>query len=255
MGEGTWQTGRVVWRELLTPDVDSAQAFYGRLFDWRFDAMDLGAGPPYPTITAGGAAIGGFARMTPGARSPASWTSFVSVESVDAALSGARAGGGSVATGPFDVRVAGRVAVLADPWGASLGVFRAGAGDPPLPDVPPEGSFCWETLVTPDPRAALTFYGGTLGWTAGPGPGGGAVPVFLAGGRQVADVQKASSGRSAAWITYVRVARLEPVRDRARALGATVAVPELRVPSVGRVAMLADPQGAALALFEPAAGG
>jgi len=254
MAERTWNTGRVVWRELLTPDVDASQSFYGKLFGWRFEPMDLGGGPSYPTIVpaAGGALIGGLARMTAGARSPASWTSFVSVESVDSALQHARGCGGSVAAGPVDVRVAGRVGVLTDPWGASIGVFHADAGDAPLPDLPAEGAFCWETLVTPAPRSAAEFYGDVIGWTVGPAPAGGVTPIFMAGRWQVADVQQALRGRASAWTTYVRAAALEPLRDRAAALGATVSVAEIRIPEVGRVALITDPQGARLALFEPA---
>jgi predicted enzyme related to lactoylglutathione lyase len=253
MGEGTWQTGRVIWRELLTDDVDGAQRFYGALLGWRFGFMTPGDGTPYPTIEVEGAAIGGFARMTPGAHSPASWTSYVSVEGVDAALHRASVRGGAVAMGPLEVPGQGRAAVLTDPWGASIGLFHADAADAPLPDEPPEGAFCWETLVTPDPRAALALYGDVMGWTVGPAPAGGDVPILTAGGRPVADVQRASRGRQGAWITYVAVAALEQVRDRVAALGGEVRTAEVRIPQVGRVARVADPQGATFALFERAA--
>jgi predicted enzyme related to lactoylglutathione lyase len=253
MGEGTWHTGRVIWRELLTDDVDAAQRFYGALLGWRFGVMNPGDGTPYPTIEVGGAPVGGFARMTPGAHSPASWASYVSVEDIDAALHRARARGGAVAMGPLEVPGQGRAAVLTDPWGASIGLFHAAAADAPIPDVPPEGAFCWETLVTPDPAAAVAFYGEVVGWTVGPAPGGGDVPILTARGRPVADVQRASPGRPAAWLTYVAVAALEPVRDRVAALGGEVRTAEVRIPEVGRVAFVADPQGATFALFERAA--
>lgn len=250
MAEGTWQTGRVVWRELLTADVDGAERFYGELLGWRFGAMGLGDGTPYPTIEAGGVPIGGLARMTAGARSPASWASYVSVPDIDGALHRASARGGSVVMGPLDVPGQGRVAMLADPWGASLGLYHAATSDAPLPDEPAEGTFCWETLVAPDRLAAASFYAEVIGWTVGPAPGGGDAPILTAGGRPVADVQAASTGAQRAWFTYVAVAALEPVRDRVARLGGAVHVPELRVPAVGRVAFVADPHGAAFGLLE-----
>jgi predicted enzyme related to lactoylglutathione lyase len=251
MGDPTRQTGRFVWRELLTPDVEVAEAFYEGLFGWRYEPMDLGAGPPYPTIVVGGAPVGGLSRMTPGAHSPASWSSYVSVESIEGSLSQARARGGSVAMGPIDVPGEGRLAMVTDPWGATLAIFHAAERDAPLPDSPPEGAFCWETLVTPEPAAAIDFYAHLIGWTTR--PSGGAVPILMAGRVQVADVQQASPGRPAAWITYVRVGALEAVRDRVARLGGAVRVPEVRIPEVGRVAAISDPQDASLALFEPAA--
>jgi predicted enzyme related to lactoylglutathione lyase len=74
----------------------------------------------------------------------------------------------------------------------------------------------------------------------------------MAGRWQIADVQQAPSGSPGAWITYVRVGALEAVRDRVAGLGGAVRVPEVRIPEVGRVAALTDPQGAGFALFEPA---
>jgi hypothetical protein len=253
MAERTWHTGRVVWRELLTADVVAAEAFYGRLFGWRFSSMELGRAPPYPTVVVGGVPVGGLARMTPGARSPASWLSYVSVTDVDAALHRVRDRGGSVVTGPVEVLGTARAGVIADPWGATLGLVHAEQGDAPQPGDPPDGTFCWETLVAPEPPGALAFYGEVVGWTAR--PGGGDAPILMAHEHPVADVQRAPPGRPGAWTTYVVVGALGAVRDRVAALGGEVLVPELKLPELGRVALVADPQGATFALREGAARG
>jgi hypothetical protein len=252
MAERTWHAGRVVWRELLTADVDAAEAFYARLFGWRFSSMDLGRAPPYPTIVVGGVPVGGFARMTPGARSPASWLSYVSIADVDAALHRVRDFGGSVVTGPVEVRGTARAGVIADPWGATLGLVHAEQGDAPLPGGTPEGTFCWETLVAPEPPGALAFYGEVVGWWTA-GPGGEDAPILMAREHPVADVQRAPPGRPGAWITSVAVGALGPARERVAALGGAVSVPELQIPELGRLALVADPQGATFALREGAA--
>jgi predicted enzyme related to lactoylglutathione lyase len=53
------------------------------------------------------------------------WNTYVSVESADEAVASARSAGGRVVVEPFDVLPAGRMAVLADPGGATFCVWEA----------------------------------------------------------------------------------------------------------------------------------
>jgi len=52
------------------------------------------------------------------------------------------------------------------------------------------------------------------------------------------------------WLTYYRVSGIENVVERGKAEGAKVYQPAFTMPDVGKIAVLADPQGAAFALFE-----
>jgi predicted enzyme related to lactoylglutathione lyase len=140
--------------------------------------------------------------------------------------------------------------VLADPWGAVLQPFRASGTEEPPPTMPAVGTFCWETLVTPGVDAAVKFYGWVLGLGTAPTPDG-AMTMFTAGGVPVADVQPAGAGAAGRWATYVRVDGAEAARDRAAQLGGKVLVPRIDVPKVGVVSVIADPDGAALGLFQP----
>jgi hypothetical protein len=112
--------GAVSWAELTTPDPAAAQAFYAKLFGWRFDTMDMGQGP-YHVIKVGDDAIGGIMATPPDAKGmPATWGSYVTVADCDATAAQCRALGGKVCLGPMDIPTVGRFAMLQDPQGATI---------------------------------------------------------------------------------------------------------------------------------------
>ena len=112
--------GAVSWTELGTPDPQAARSFYGALFGWTFDTMNLGDGD-YHVVKVGEQAIGGI--MKPPAPGPAAWGAYVTVESCDATVEKAKGLGASVCAGPFDIPNIGRMAVLQDPQGATIQVI------------------------------------------------------------------------------------------------------------------------------------
>ena len=116
--------GAVSWTELITPDPAAAQAFYGALFGWRFEAMPMPDGT-YHVIKLGGAdAIGGIMAtpaQAPGM--PPMWGSYVTVADCDATAAQCTALGGTVCVAPTDIPNVGRFAMLQDPQGATLSVI------------------------------------------------------------------------------------------------------------------------------------
>lgn len=112
--------GAVSWTELATPNPNAAVEFYGTLFGWQFDTMDLGQGP-YHVIKVGEAAIGGI--MAPPQGGPAMWGAYVTVANCDATVDQAQGLGATLCAGPFDVPGVGRMAVLQDPQGAVIQVI------------------------------------------------------------------------------------------------------------------------------------
>ena len=247
MTDPKWTPGRVVWRELLTDDVEKAKGFYGELFGWKFQDFPMPDGT-YWIAMQGERGLGGLMRAPEGV--PPCFMSYVSVEDVDATVAAATAEGGSVRMPPMDMADVGRMAVFADFAGAHLCVMRGAKGDTPAPVPPPVHSFCWETVMTTDVERAKAYYGKLFGWTTQPGPGGQGA-VFLAGEAMVADVQEAR-GMPNCWMTYVVVDKLADTRARAEKLGGKVLMPSIDVPGMGTVAVVADPAGAVLGLFEAA---
>ncbi|MFO1329295.1 MAG: VOC family protein [Rubrivivax sp.] len=115
--------GAFSWSELITSDPARAAEFYGKLFGWTFETMDMGTGP-YRVIKAGGTSVGGIMAVPPDAQGmPSAWGSYVTVKDVDATVRDCTALGGKVLVPPMDIPTVGRMAVVQDPQGASINVI------------------------------------------------------------------------------------------------------------------------------------
>jgi uncharacterized protein len=117
------EPGSVVWNELATEDPAAAREFYAAVFGYRYDAVEGLAG--YSTFATGDRPLGGLGGVGPGA--PRGWTTCFSVESTDAAVETAGAGGAKVLMEPMDTPY-GRFAVLTDPWGVAFTVMQTPPG-------------------------------------------------------------------------------------------------------------------------------
>jgi predicted enzyme related to lactoylglutathione lyase len=123
----------------------------------------------------------------------------------------------------------------------------------------PAGVPCFVETLTADVDAAKTFYGGIFGWEfAGPGPMAGDPPgeyfVARVGGDDVAGVGTipGQSGGTvpAAWNTHVAVDSVDAAAAGAAAAGGSVLLEPFDAPPAGRMAVIADPAGAVLAVWE-----
>jgi uncharacterized protein len=120
------------------------------------------------------------------------------------------------------------------------------------------GTFSWADLTTPDPDAAKRFYGELFGWSFEdlPVDGGPAYSMATLGGATVSALaeqpeQDRSAGIPPHWNNYVTVDGLEASTTRAAELGATVVLPAFDVTTAGRMAVIQDPTGAYVSLWEP----
>jgi predicted enzyme related to lactoylglutathione lyase len=122
----------------------------------------------------------------------------------------------------------------------------------------PHGVPCWVDTLQADPDAALEFYGGVFGWEfAGPGDMPGDPPgryyVARLRGRDVAGIGSLPPGDPAlppSLSMYVRVDSADHAAAEAQAAGGTVLVEPFDAPPAGRMAVVADPTGAAVCLWE-----
>ncbi len=124
-----------------------------------------------------------------------------------------------------------------------------------------QGRFVWYELMTTDTEAAKTFYGKVVGWGAQSAPApntaytlftAGAMPV---GGLMAQPEESRKMGAPPSWLGYVAVDDVDATAERVRQLGGKVYVAPTDIPTVGRFAVTADPQGAAFALFKPGSPG
>ncbi len=123
----------------------------------------------------------------------------------------------------------------------------------------PPGVPCWVDTLGPNPARLTEFYGAIFGWDfAGPGamPGDGSPGEYHVArlrGRDVAGVGSLPAGApsgSSGWNTYVRVGSADRAAEDAQAAGGAVVAEPFDAPPAGRMAVLADPQGAAFCAWE-----
>jgi predicted enzyme related to lactoylglutathione lyase len=112
--------------ELNTTDPGKAKAFYQKLFDWKFEDMNMGPGETYTMINVGEGTGGGLLRQpVPGA--PSAWLAYVLVDDVAASTKKAQSLGATIAKDVTEVPGAGWFSVIVDPTGAVLALWKAKA--------------------------------------------------------------------------------------------------------------------------------
>jgi predicted enzyme related to lactoylglutathione lyase len=119
------------------------------------------------------------------------------------------------------------------------------------------GSFCWFELAAGDQAGAKKFYGGLFGWTANDSPMGpdAYYTMFQLRGRYVGaaytlGAEQAKQGVPPHWGTYVAVANADEMAAKAKTLGGTVLAGPFDVAEHGRMAVLRDPTGATISLWQ-----
>ena len=115
----------------------------------------------------------------------------------------------------------------------------------------PGGTFCWLDLGTTDVDGARAFYGDLLGWTFV--AAGGDEPYLLARleGLDVAGLHRHGVEEGIEWGSYVAVYDVEEMVQRVGELGGVVVRGPMEMPGVARIAVLRDPTGATLTLWQP----
>jgi predicted enzyme related to lactoylglutathione lyase len=250
----TVNKGQFVWYEDMTKDPRGAISFYSDVVGWKTEPFQ---GSDYTMWVSQQGPLGGVMKPSEEAAkagAPASWLAHVQVDDVDATAARARQLGGKIFKEPTDIPTVGRFAVIADPQGAALSIFKP-TGEMSLHDVSKEGEFCWNELVTSDAAAASTFYSELFGWRIveemDMGPMG-TYRVFGVGDKRLGGIMTtAKDARTPpAWLFYTETSDLDAALRRATTKGAKVLNGPMEVPGGGRVAQLQDPQGAAFALHQ-----
>lgn len=119
--------GEVSWNELNTRDVAKAKAYYEAVCGWKFETMDMGQGD-YHIAKVGDQMVAGMMDVSgfPGLENtPPHWLMYIETKSVDDAVAETRAQGGTVYRDAFDIEGVGRIAIVADPSGAALGLMTS----------------------------------------------------------------------------------------------------------------------------------
>jgi uncharacterized protein len=117
------------------------------------------------------------------------------------------------------------------------------------------GDFIWYELLTKDADAAGDFYGKVMGWSSSPSgqemmdyrffsSGDGSDNKDGVGGYMAITPEMAEHGARPAWVGYIKVDDVDSSVEAITAAGGTLYMPAMDIEGVGRMAMVADPQGA-----------
>jgi uncharacterized protein len=113
--------GVFLWEELHARDVDLAKSFYGSVFGWTAEDMDMGEAGNYTLFKkADGENAAGLFQP----QGPTQWVPYLAADDVEATFAKAKELGAQTFLEPTDVETVGRFAVLADPTGATFGLFK-----------------------------------------------------------------------------------------------------------------------------------
>jgi uncharacterized protein len=252
----SYEPGTPCWVELSgTPDIEAAAAFYKDLFGWETPEQPNGAElGGYRRAQLNGADVAGVSpAMQEG--QPVAWATYVSVEDADATLDKVRAAGGTVMVEPLDVMGMGKMAVFTDPTGAVCGIWEPGTFVGAA-RVNEDGAFGWNELGTRDVPAARDFYGAVFGWTVEEQemPGMGTYYTWKDGehvrGGMIDMTEMAPPEAPPHWLVYFTVPDADAAAETTKAGGGQLLNGPIDI-SVGRIAMLTDPQGGFFAVMAP----
>jgi predicted enzyme related to lactoylglutathione lyase len=249
-----WPAGVPCWVDLTVPDLDAATVFYAAVLGWEFQRFGPEYGD-YAIAQVDGAAAAGIGPLPPDGH-PA-WTLYLASDDVDATATAIGDRGGTLLLPPGDVGPLGRMCIAADPTGAVFGVWQAGqhigAGI-----VNESGGLSWEDLRSTDPDAARAIYQGVFGYRTDPLPAAGrdyttfalaGEPAPLGG---MGGLTGGPAGAGSHWLVYFGVADRDAAVAATREHGGTVFVAD-RDTVYGRMAWLADPDGAQFWVIQAAA--
>jgi hypothetical protein len=243
--------GKFVWADLVTDDALAAQKFYAALFGWKFydyGGYLIGMNDDRPMC-------GMFQRPRPADQSAKPrWLGYISVSNVERAKEAVTKAGGRVLAPPQKMPKRGEQAVFADPEGALFGVVKSSTGDPEDFLAAP-GDWIWIQLMSRDALKAAEFYRAVSGYeiVANTQSNGLSDYVLTSKGYARATVRTIRTEDEKVrptWLAFVRVRNVGESLAKAKELGGKVLIepkPEL---FDGKVALIADPTGAAIGILE-----
>ena len=246
--------GRICWNELMTTDTKAAKAFYKGVVGWGTQGWEQDSS--YVMWTTGKTPIGGLMTLPDQAKqmgAPPSWLMYVAVPDVDESVRQAVGLNARAHVEPQDIPNMGRFAVLADPQGATFGVFSANGEIPGHDKEPKLGEFSWHELAARDARAAWGFYEQLFGWEKMDAMDMGELGTYQTFGRAGVMLggmydKPADMPMPPNWLCYALVPNADKAAKVVERLGGKILNGPMDIPGGGRIAQCLDPQGAAFAV-------
>jgi uncharacterized protein len=240
---------KFIWHDLMTPDMDGAQAFYSKVIGW--DIVDGGMPDGNYRVcnvgTDGVAGIMGF-RPEDDTSIPPFWSGYIHTPDVGKAAQQAVKLGGKIFKEPQIVPNVVEFAILLDPSGAMFNIMRPipqGDARKFAPGTP--GTMGWNELLSGDWKQAWEFYHAMFGWekyqAVEMGPMGTYQTFGLDNNSFGGMMNKRAEMPRAFWNYYWNVASCEDTVKKLQAAGGTVKFGPMQVPGGSWIVNASDTQG------------
>ncbi|MEV7420962.1 VOC family protein [Streptomyces sp. NPDC089919] len=257
---GGFAEGTPCWVDVALPDVEAGKRFYGELFEWTFGESAGGEYGGYTQAYSEGRNVAALAPK-PDGRMPTVWNVYLAAKDARATAARIRDAGGQMIIDPMPVGPYGTTALAVDPGGAVFGLWQPGTHhgferqDEPY-------AFCWTENYTREPDAVDTFYARVFGYLADERDDAGVPFRTWSPPGSVPGPDTAVAGRSvitdafpeampAHFLVYFAVPDCDRAVATVRRLDGRVSADPFDTP-YGRIAVVADNQGAAFALLADA---
>lgn len=242
--------GTPTWVDLMTSNPEAARKFYGNLFGWTY----LISGPEfgyYANALLNDQVVAGIGpMMSDDPNIPSAWTVYLATNDSEVDSTKVIAEGGQVMVPTMTIGEFGRMTVCVDPTGAVFGLWESNQHIGAVVTDEP-GSMTWYEVTSREAAKTRDFYCALHGQTSQLMP---TMEYYMLniGSKTVAGVLQMDAqwdGIPPHWMVYFAVKNTDALIEQAGALGGTLRVPAFDTP-FGRVAVLADPQGATFSIIQ-----
>lgn len=250
---GKQLTGKFVWFDLATLNLEQQKSFYGAVFGWTFQTIS-NTDDQYTLVKNGSRNVAGMFSFKPreGVTTGAAWVGLMSIDDPAKAAEFVKTNGGVIHSEPKAIAKRGTYALLVDPEGALFGVLKSESGDPPDTEVA-IGDFFWMDLFAREPSKAGKFYQQVAGYELSKGEVKEDVDrvILTSHGKSRAGVVPLpEDANRAGWLPYIRVADVDATLKKVTAAGGFIMVEPTPELLDGNLAIFADPQGGVMGIVK-----
>lgn len=170
----------LAWMDVISTDIDRTLGYYAEVFGWSSEELPIDHGDGYRLVRSGDAVVAGAEQVSADRNLDPVWTVMVECDDARPVIDASVASGAAETFSLSPMLDLGRIAMVRDPWGATLGVWEPGAFRPSATaDCP--GRLIGAVLTTPDVEGSIRFHREMFGWRSDSGPDclDAGVPVFV----------------------------------------------------------------------------
>ena len=247
--QGAPAPGTFIGADLITEDAEAASGFYANLFGWDVEKVEDGG----YRINHKGRLIGSISQIDGSQDVDRSfWLVALAVNDLKQSVRSAGENNATVYEKITKVKDLGRYAVIGDAEKAPVMFIQS--GKTPIGGTEGPGAWVWAELWTDDIEKAATFYADVVGVGHDTTDRGGEdYHLFTSQGKPRAGIVKIPvelERVDPGWAPYVGITDIAATLAKAKKLGGRVILGETEHPAAGSVALILDPVGAALFVYQ-----